>query len=77
MSKMLICPCIAPFRLTQKTGIDVGHPAGRPHQVRNRIDINELHPFGDAVMGTATFIENETTFDSLLTSEPLLIVDCT
>ncbi|MEM6521354.1 MAG: thioredoxin [Cyanobacteria bacterium P01_C01_bin.70] len=28
-------------------------------------------------MGTATFIENETTFDSLLTSEPLLIVDCT
>ena len=28
-------------------------------------------------MSTATFIENETTFDSLLTSEPLLIVDCT
>ncbi|MEM1280692.1 MAG: thioredoxin domain-containing protein [Cyanobacteria bacterium P01_D01_bin.6] len=28
-------------------------------------------------MGTATFIENETTFDALLASEPLLIVDCT
>ena len=28
-------------------------------------------------MGTATFIENETTFDTLLASEPLLIVDCT
>ena len=28
-------------------------------------------------MGTATFIENETTFDSLLESESLLVVDCT
>lgn len=28
-------------------------------------------------MGTATFIENETTFDTLLANESLLIVDCT
>ncbi|MEL6319531.1 MAG: thioredoxin [Cyanobacteria bacterium J06626_14] len=28
-------------------------------------------------MGTATYIENETTFDSLLANEPLLVVDCT
>ncbi|MEM0978714.1 MAG: thioredoxin [Cyanobacteria bacterium P01_H01_bin.58] len=28
-------------------------------------------------MGTATFIKNEATFDSLLASESLLIVDCT
>jgi thioredoxin 1 len=28
-------------------------------------------------MGTATFIENEAEFDALLTSESLLVVDCT
>lgn len=28
-------------------------------------------------MGTATFIQNETEFDSLLKSESLLVVDCT
>jgi len=28
-------------------------------------------------MGTATFIENEADLDALLTSEPLLVVDCT
>jgi thioredoxin 1 len=28
-------------------------------------------------MGTATFIQDETEFDSLLTNEPLLVVDCT
>lgn len=28
-------------------------------------------------MATATFIENEAAFDSLLASEPLLVVDCT
>ena len=28
-------------------------------------------------MGTATFIKDETEFDSLLTNEPLLVVDCT
>ena len=28
-------------------------------------------------MGTATFIEDEATFDSLLESETLLVVDCT
>ncbi|MEM9005583.1 MAG: thioredoxin [Cyanobacteria bacterium P01_F01_bin.86] len=28
-------------------------------------------------MGTATFIENEETFDSLLESETILVVDCT
>ena len=28
-------------------------------------------------MGTATFIENETTFDALLADEPLVVVDCT
>ncbi|MGF1522883.1 MAG: thioredoxin [Leptolyngbyaceae cyanobacterium] len=32
---------------------------------------------GNAIMSTATFIENETTFDSLLENEPLLVVDCT
>jgi thioredoxin 1 len=28
-------------------------------------------------MGTATFIQNETEFDSLLATESLLVVDCT
>lgn len=28
-------------------------------------------------MGTATFIQDETEFDSLLSSESLLVVDCT
>ena len=28
-------------------------------------------------MGTATFIQDETEFDSLLTTEDLLVVDCT
>ena len=28
-------------------------------------------------MGTATFIQNETEFDSLLKSESVLVVDCT
>jgi thioredoxin 1 len=28
-------------------------------------------------MGTATFIQNETEFDSLLANESLLVVDCT
>lgn len=28
-------------------------------------------------MGTATFIQNETEFDALLSSESLLVVDCT
>ncbi|MDB9527688.1 thioredoxin [Oscillatoria sp. CS-180] len=28
-------------------------------------------------MGTATFVENETAFDALLASEPLVVVDCT
>ena len=28
-------------------------------------------------MGTATFIQDETEFDSLLTTETLLVVDCT
>lgn len=28
-------------------------------------------------MGTATFIENEAEFDTLLTTESLLVVDCT
>jgi thioredoxin 1 len=28
-------------------------------------------------MSTATFIQNETEFDSLLTTESLLVVDCT
>lgn len=37
----------------------------------------DLKHLGDAVMGTATFIKNEATFDSLLASESLLIVDCT
>jgi thioredoxin 1 len=33
--------------------------------------------FGETKMGTATFIQNETEFDSLLTNEPFLVVDCT
>ncbi|HIK31379.1 MAG TPA: thioredoxin [Oscillatoriales cyanobacterium M59_W2019_021] len=28
-------------------------------------------------MGTATYIQDETEFDSLLTNEPVLVVDCT
>lgn len=28
-------------------------------------------------MGTATFIQDETEFDALVTNEPLLVVDCT
>jgi thioredoxin 1 len=33
--------------------------------------------FGDADMGTVTFIQDETEFDSLLNSESILVVDCT
>jgi thioredoxin 1 len=33
--------------------------------------------FGDAEMGTATFIQDEAEFDGLLSGESLLVVDCT
>jgi thioredoxin 1 len=33
--------------------------------------------FGDAEMGTATFIQDEAAFDMLLGDESLLVVDCT
>jgi thioredoxin 1 len=35
------------------------------------------HQSGGIDMGTATFIQDETEFDSLLSSESMLVVDCT
>jgi thioredoxin 1 len=35
------------------------------------------HQLGDAEMATATFIQDETEFDSLLAHESLFVVDCT
>lgn len=32
---------------------------------------------GDKIMSTATFIEDEATFETLLSEEPLIVVDCT
>jgi thioredoxin 1 len=35
------------------------------------------HQIGDAKMGAAAFIQNETEFDTLLANESLIVVDCT
>jgi thioredoxin 1 len=68
--------------LVNEEGLDITcclspNPIARLKPTNKKICIKSHNLFGEMNMVKAAFIQDETEFDSLLSSESLLVVDCT